>query len=83
MSKIEAEDKLRPEYNVQNLLVRNLWLGLKKLCDTVRLTPDVLAVFPNTELVNEALRYVIEVAKQSVKLMQQLFSSVFASCLRR
>ncbi|MGI9211060.1 MAG: hypothetical protein ACR2HF_01190 [Methylococcaceae bacterium] len=70
MSKIEAEDELRPEYDVQSLQVRKLGPGRKKFCDTVRLEPDIIAAFPNAEAVNEALRYLIEVAKRSTSLTQ-------------
>jgi hypothetical protein len=57
MNKIEAEDELRPEYDVENLQVRKLGPKRKNFCDTVRLEPDVIAAFPNAETVNEALRY--------------------------
>jgi len=65
MNKIEAEDELRPEYDVQNLQVRKLGAGRRKFCDTVRLEPDVVAAFSSAEAVNEALRYLIEVARRS------------------
>jgi ABC-type sulfate transport system substrate-binding protein len=68
MNKNEAEDELRPQYDLQSLLVRKLGPGRKKFCDTVRLEPDVMAVFPNAEAVNEALRYLIEIAKHSASL---------------
>lgn len=71
MNKIEAEDELRPEYDVQNLQVRKLGPGRKTFCDTVRLEPDVVAAFPNAEAVNEALCYLIEVAKRSTSLTQR------------
>jgi hypothetical protein len=41
----------------------------EKFCDTVRLEPDVMAAFPNADAVNEALRYLIEVAKRTNSLM--------------
>ncbi len=71
MSKIEAEDELRSEYDVQSLQVRKLGPGRKKFCDTVRLEPDIIAAFPNAEAVNEALRYLIEVAKRSASLTKR------------
>ena len=74
MNKIEAEDELRQEYDVQNLQVRELGQGRKKFCDTVRLEPDVLAAFPNAEAVNEALRYLIDVAKRSTSLTNKVRS---------
>ncbi|MEC4747085.1 hypothetical protein [Methylomicrobium sp. Wu6] len=71
MSKNEIEDELRPEYNVQSLQVRKLGPGRKMFCDTVRLEPDVIAAFPNADSVNEALRYLIEIAKHSANLTQR------------
>jgi len=44
--------------------------GAQKICDTVRLEPDVIAAFPNAEAVNEALRYIIELAKRTNSLAQ-------------
>ena len=70
MNKNEAEDELRPDYDLQSLQVRKLGPGRKKFCDTVRLEPDVMAAFPNAEAVNEALRYLIEIAKHSASLTQ-------------
>jgi hypothetical protein len=71
MSKNEIEDELRPEYDLQSLQVRKLGPGRKRFCDTVRLEPDVIAAFPNAEAVNEALRYLIEVAKRTNSLTQR------------
>ncbi|NOS89084.1 MAG: hypothetical protein HOP34_11210 [Methylococcaceae bacterium] len=71
MNKIEAEDELRPEYDVQNLQVRKLGSKRRNFCDTVRLEPDVIAAFPNAEAANEALRYLIEIAKHSASLTQR------------
>jgi hypothetical protein len=71
MSKNEIEDELRPEYDLENLQVRKLGAGRKRFCDTVRLEPDVIAAFPNAEAVNEALRYLIEVAKHTNSLTQR------------
>jgi hypothetical protein len=71
MKKIESEDELRPEYDLQSLQVRKLGPQRKNFCDTVRLEPDVIAAFPNAEAVNEALRYLIEIAKHSASLTQR------------
>jgi len=70
MNKNETDDELRPEYDLQSLQVRRLGPGRKKFCDTVRLEPDVIAAFPNADAVNEALRYLIEIAKHSATLTQ-------------
>ena len=64
MNRIE-EDELRPEYDVRNLQVRKLGGGRVKFCDTIRLAPDVVAAFSSAEAVNEALRYLIEIARRS------------------
>jgi hypothetical protein len=71
MNNTETEDELRPEYDLQSLQVRKLGSGRKKFGDVVRLEPDVIAAFPNAEAVNEALRYLIEVAKRSASLTQR------------
>jgi hypothetical protein len=71
MNKNKAEDELRPEYDLQSLQVRRLGPGRKKFCDTVRLEPGVMAAFPNADAVNEALRYLIEIAKHSASLTQR------------
>ena len=71
MNKNEAEDELRPEYDLQSLQIRKLGPGRKRFCDTVRLEPDVIAAFPNADTVNEALRYLIEIAKHSASLTQR------------
>jgi len=65
MNKIKTEDELRYEYDVKNLKVRRLGAGRRKFCDTVRLEPDVVAAFSSAEAVNDALRYLIEVARRS------------------
>ena len=71
MNNNELEDELRPEYDLQGLQVRKLGPKRKRFCDTVRLDPDVLTAFPNAESVNEALRYLIEIAKHSASLTQR------------
>lgn len=71
MNKNEVEDELRPEYDLQILQVRKLGPGRKKFCNTVRLEPDVIAAFPNADAVNEALRYLIEIAQHSARLTQR------------
>ncbi len=71
MNKNEMEDELRLEYDLQSLQVRKLGTGRKRFCDTVRLEPDVIVTFPSAEAVNEALRYLIEVAKHSSSLTQR------------
>lgn len=65
MNNTEIDDELRSEYDLKNLQVRKLGAGRKKFGNVVRLEPDVMTAFPNAEAVNEALRYLIEIAQRS------------------
>ena len=67
MKKGEAamEDDLRPEYDLRSLRVRKM--GPDRKCFgsyTIRLAPDVAEIFPNSESVNEALRFLIRVTRE-------------------
>ena len=59
----EETDELKREYDLKSLRVRKLGPGRKSFGDVVRLEPDVLKTFPNADSVNEALRFLIRVAK--------------------
>jgi len=62
----EAGDELRPEYDLRSLRVHKLGPGRKSFGGSViRLEPDVAAVFPDAEAVNEALRFLIRIAKDN------------------
>ncbi len=67
MKKVETEmeDELRPEYDLRNLRVRKLGPGRKRFGEVIRLEPDVAEVFPDAESVNEALRFLIRVAREN------------------
>lgn len=68
MKKVETEmdDELRPEYDLKSLRVRRLGPGRKSFGGSVvRLEPDVAEVFPDAESVNEALRFLIRIAKEN------------------
>jgi hypothetical protein len=65
MKKIEAEDELRPEYDLKSLQLRRVGSGRKGFGNLVRLEPDVMQVFPDAEAVNEALRALIAIARRS------------------
>lgn len=72
MKKIETEmdDELRPEYDLKSLRVRRLGPGRKSFGGSVvRLEPDVAEVFPDAESVNEALRFLIRIAKENKPLL--------------
>lgn len=61
----DLEDELRPEYDLQRLKVRELGPGRKSFGGSVvRLEPDVAAMFPSADAVNEALRFLIRVTQE-------------------
>jgi hypothetical protein len=60
------EDDLRSEYDLKSLRVRRLGSDRKSFGETtVRLEPDVAAVFPSADAVNEALRFLIRVTHEN------------------
>jgi hypothetical protein len=66
MKKVETEDELRPEYDLRSLRVRGVGAGRKSFSGAmIRLEPDVAEVFPDSEAVNEALRFLIRITKEN------------------
>jgi hypothetical protein len=65
MKNTEANDDLRPEYDLNALEVRRLGPGRKSFGGVVRLEPDVVEMFPDAESVNEALRFLIRVSREN------------------
>lgn len=60
------EDELQPEYDLKSLKVRKLGKNRKSFGSTiVRLEPDVAQMFPSADAVNEALRLLIRVMRDS------------------
>lgn len=60
------EDDLRTEYDLKSLRVRKLGSRRKSFAGiTVRLEPDVAEMFPNSDAVNEALRFLIRVMRDN------------------
>lgn len=57
-------DELLSEYDLRSLRVRKLGPGRKSFDGTIRLEPDVAAVFPDADSVNETLRFLIRIAKE-------------------
>jgi len=61
------DDELRPEYDLTELLkggVRGKYADrFKEGTNLILLAPDVAAVFPDEEAVNEALRLVMKLAR--------------------
>jgi hypothetical protein len=72
------EDDLRSEYDLKSLRVRKFGPERKSFGKTtIRLEADVAEVFPNTDAVNEALRFLIKVVQknQVYALVKQPHSS--------
>jgi len=64
-------DDLRPEYDLKKLVVRRLGPARKSFGRSiVRLEPDVAKAFPNTEAVNEALRFLLRVTKENKAILR-------------
>jgi hypothetical protein len=61
---IEMDDELRPEYDLTSLRVRKIGPKRSKFGEYIKLAPDVADVFPNSEAVNEALRFLIRVTRE-------------------
>ena len=64
MQKAETErnDELRPEYDLRSLRVRKVGSKRKNFREqSIQLEPEVAAVFPDSESVNEALRFLIRI----------------------
>ena len=65
---IEADDELRPEYDASLLRegTRGKYAARYKAgTNLALLAPDVAEAFPNDEAVNEALRLLMRIAKNS------------------
>lgn len=61
----EMTDELQPEYDLKRLRVRKMGAQRASFSGFVQLAPDVIEVFPNAESVNEALRFLIRVAREN------------------
>jgi hypothetical protein len=55
-------DDLKTEYDLKSLRVKKVGEG-RKLLDQIQLDVDVAKVFPDSESVNEALRFLIRITK--------------------
>ncbi|MAT99191.1 MAG: hypothetical protein CL608_18765 [Anaerolineaceae bacterium] len=64
--KNEMEDELRSEYDLKKLRIRKV--GAERTHfggQLIRLAPDVAELFPDSESVNEALRFLIRVTREN------------------
>jgi len=56
-------DELKNEYDLSELKVRGVGEG-RKLLNQIQLDVDVAKVFPDSDSVNKALRFLIRITKQ-------------------
>lgn len=62
----EMDDWLRPEYDLSKLTVVARGPGRKGIVErSIKLEPDVARLFPTSDSVNEALRLLVRVARES------------------
>ena len=62
----KKDDELRPEYDLKSLKVRKVGAERKNFYGpTVRIEADVAEVFPSSESVNEALRFLIRITHKN------------------
>ncbi|MDS4030421.1 MAG: hypothetical protein RKO66_10145 [Candidatus Contendobacter sp.] len=76
MKKVKSEmaDELRPEYKRSDFgeIVRGKYANrIKEESNVVLLEPDIAQAFPNDEAVNKALRYLLEIAEASNRLIRR------------
>ena len=64
-AKDSMDDEVRLEYDLKSLRVRKVGTERKSFGGrSVRLGPDVAALFPDSESVNEALRILIRITRE-------------------
>lgn len=63
MSTDTLNDDLQQEYDLTKLRVRKVGEG-RKLLNQIQLDVDVAKVFPDSDSVNEALRFLIRITRQ-------------------
>ena len=65
--KTTMQDDLLPEYDLKKLRVRGVGPGRKSLAGkpVIQLEPDVAEIIPDATSVNEALRFLIRIKKES------------------
>jgi hypothetical protein len=66
MNTENLNEDLKPEYDLSNMKIRKVGEGRKLLNNNlIQLDADVAKVFPDSESVNEALRFLIRIAKEN------------------
>lgn len=73
MNTADLNDELETEYDFSKLKVRKIGMGRKLLQDnSIQLDVDVAKVFPDSESVNQALRFLIRITKENqIELSQK------------
>ena len=67
------QNELRPEYDLKSLQVRKMGPDRKHFGKfIVQLEPDVAEAFPDAGSVNEALRFLIRLTKESKEVCPQV-----------
>ncbi len=73
--KTTIQDELRPEYDLKSLRVRKMGPERKQFGgSTIQLEPDVAEAFPDAASVNEALRFLMRLTKESNKVCPHIDS---------
>ena len=74
-NKTTTQDELRSEYDLRSLQVRKMGDERKQFGKfIVQLEPDVAEVFPDATSVNEALRFLIRITKESSEASRHIGS---------
>jgi hypothetical protein len=60
-----TSDELRPEYDLTAMRARRLGPDRKGFAGLVRLAPDVADIYPTADAVNEALRFLARIVRES------------------
>ena len=67
------QNEIRPEYDLKSLQVRKMGPDRKHFGKfIVQLEPDVAEVFPGAGSVNEALRFLIRITKESSEASEHI-----------
>jgi hypothetical protein len=65
-NKTVSDEQMRAEYDIRGGVRGKYYARYRQGTQVVALEPDVAAVFPDAEAVNQALRLLIRVARQQV-----------------
>lgn len=66
-----SDDDMRPEYDFSGAVRGKYYERFRQSTNVVLLDPDVSAAFPNSASVNQALRTLASVARESVRVMRR------------